>query len=357
MEQIERNIGEKFTYNGRTFVVKASQTCNECNINGICPKCTSNDFSKVLSSNELLKVFGHCSIGMRKDNTSVVFVYDDDANKDDNKSDSYNDYAIGTRFTHDGDTYEVVEDSDCRYCDAYSICSKSKDKIANKAFRHIFGNCSSDKRSDGKNVMFKKLVKDSTTISSTGGLEKQASSEAASDSSSSTDSNNDVQDVIPLYDNNNRLKTLNIGMPKGYEIDIEECDFAKGVIKFKKKYITIDDVYDKLNSTNIVSYAKYVKYTSGPSTEEELNKNNYLINLANLMDIAQYYNGDWKLNFKEFAPRYFIKFDITSNHFSVGHCMQTNSHCVYFKNKEDCQAVIDNPNFKEILNIIYGNKN
>jgi len=264
--------------------------------------------------------------------------------------------AVGSIVEYNGNKYKVLADLGCPDCSVISICpktcmhSRELPKLSPDTFDNIFGKCSFSERNDDQSVVFKE-IKDDTSTPFTGGLEQADSSEA----DAGTDNN--IQNVFPLYKDNNTVKTIVVDIPKDYEVDMETSSLVKGIINFKKKYINIGDVYDKLNSTNIVSYAKYVKYTSGPSTEEELNKNNYLINLANLMDIAQYYNGDWKLNFKEFAPRYFIKFDITSNHFSVGHCMQTNSHYVYFKNKEDCQAVIDNPNFKEILNIIYGNKN
>ena len=38
---------------------------------------------------------------------------------------------------------------------------------------------------------------------------------------------------------------LTIDIPKGMEIDIENSDFTKGVIKFRYKYITYNDIENK----------------------------------------------------------------------------------------------------------------
>lgn len=41
--------------------------------------------------------------------------------------------------------------------------------------------------------------------------------------------------------------------------------------------------------------------------------------------------------------------------YKVDHNWTTISNNIYFKNKKDAQAVIDNPNFKSILDAIYKN--
>lgn len=94
--------------------------------------------------------------------------------------------------------------------------------------------------------------------------------------------------------------------------------------------------------------------------EEMLKRNNdrlqpsKLVALSRLMNIAKYYNGDWKPNWSDKNEyKYFIiyKGDI----YKVDYYWATISNNIYFKNKKDAQAVIDNPNFRDILDAIYKN--
>ena len=82
---------------------------------------------------------------------------------------------------------------------------------------------------------------------------------------------------------------------------------------------------------------------------------NYFI--AKLIDIANYYNKDWKADFNnESTYKYVIQYNGIENkhtHYSVDYDVCLNRCCVYFKNQEDAQAVIDNPNFRDILDSIY----
>ena len=79
-----------------------------------------------------------------------------------------------------------------------------------------------------------------------------------------------------------------------------------------------------------------------------------LVALSKLMNIAKCYNGDWKPNWSDKNEyKYFIiyKGDI----YKVDYYWATISNNIYFKNKKDTQAVIDNPNFRDILDAIYKN--
>jgi len=258
--------------------------------------------------------------------------------------------AVGSIVTFaNGDKVKVVEKNSCNEC--YFGGSVACTFGNNEAVRKIIGNCAAAKRKDNKNIVFMPF---------TGGLEETVTDEGGHGTDThdvGININKDNMSVIPLYKNNNELLPININTPKEYVIDIDNSDFVKGIIKFKKKYITLADVYNKLIDTNVVGYAENIETPDKAMEEENFNKYNFMICFANLLDIAQYYNDGWNANFEEFGTRYFIRFDTASNHFSIGHCMQTNSHYVYFKNKEDCQAVIDNPNFKEILNTLYGSEN
>ena len=79
--------------------------------------------------------------------------------------------------------------------------------------------------------------------------------------------------------------------------------------------------------------------------------------IATLLDIANYYNKDWKPDFNNKTTyKYVIQYNGIENkhtHYSVDYDVCLNRCCVYFKNQEDAQAVIDNPNFRDILDTIY----
>lgn len=71
------------------------------------------------------------------------------------------------------------------------------------------------------------------------------------------------------------------------------------------------------------------------------------------MDIASYYNKGWNSNWHNGEPKYCIKLRISNDTFFVDRDTTINGDCIYFKNKEDAQSVIDNPNFRDILDEIY----
>lgn len=75
--------------------------------------------------------------------------------------------------------------------------------------------------------------------------------------------------------------TLTIEIPEGMEIDLENSDLTKGIIKFKKKDITYEDI--------LQAYATDFGGIRVP--------NHYIdkiIAISQLMNIAKYYNGNWK---------------------------------------------------------------
>lgn len=154
-------------------------------------------------------------------------------------------------------------------------------------------------------------------------------------------------------------RELKIQAPEGYEIDREKSTLD--CIKFKpiKKDITYEDVCNKLFKyfyyfTNehgeIDTYCGINR--SDPNNainKEQLEK---LLALNQLLNIAKYYNK----NTPEFNLRYRICYDSTDS------CYKAITYASYqyvlgivalFNDKEDAQAVIDNPNFREILDTIY----
>ena len=74
-----------------------------------------------------------------------------------------------------------------------------------------------------------------------------------------------------------------------------------------------------------------------------------------LMNIARYYNKDWEPDWDSFASKFSISFNHTSRKYIVDSSDSRISGNVLFERPEDAQAVIDNPNFRDILDTIYKN--
>lgn len=161
--------------------------------------------------------------------------------------------------------------------------------------------------------------------------------------------------------NNMETKEIKINVPEGYEIDEKNSTFE--CIKFKsiKKELTYEDVAEELFSgicyyTN--RHGEIVTTTGLTATEDKNNattkKQLYrLMALNQLLNIAEYYN---KKNPKKEKKIYCINFDKRNLEYFIQD--YTSSIVVrglipIFNNKEDAKAVIDNPNFKEILDLIY----
>ena len=219
---------------------------------------------------------------------------------------------IGEIFTYKGKSYQVVKSATCIKC-AFGkrVCSLLKSYI---------GQCASNTRTDKTSVMFKLI-------------------------------------------NNMEIKNnqLTIDVPEGYEIDKENSTFE--CIKFKpiKKYLTYKEIAEKLNKDicffiakgKIQSYAQYASYDN-PGVANSYRQIEKILAINQLMNIAKYYNGDWKPDFgNDKEDKYYIAFDTESSFYEVicGYIMSC--HIVYFKNRKDAQAVIDNPNFRDILDTIY----
>lgn len=200
---------------------------------------------------------------------------------------------IGEVFTYNGKTYQVVKSDTCMDCVFREYeCSILKPRI---------GLCTTCTRSDKTDVVFKEI-------------------------------------------NNMEIKNnqLTIDIPEGMEIDLENSDLAKGIVKFKKKNIIYEDVEDTLklgkNCKSII-----------------VNENNAskLVALSKLMNIARYYNKDWKPNCGEY--KYHITYNNEDNTYLLDYNSIYTLAIIYFKNRKDAQAVIDNPNFRDILDVVYKN--
>lgn len=156
-------------------------------------------------------------------------------------------------------------------------------------------------------------------------------------------------------------KEIKIQAPEGYEIDKENSTFER--IKFKpiKKDITYEDVCNTLfkNDTGyfVDQYGKVNFYNIGTNRFNANNAPNgrqlkKLLALNQLLNIAEYYNN---LHPKQGNYPYCITFEESCG-YSKG--IYDLNYPLYglvalFNQAEDAQAVIDNPNFREILDTIY----
>lgn len=127
---------------------------------------------------------------------------------------------------------------------------------------------------------------------------------------------------------------LIIDIPKGMEIDTKNTDEAKGVIMLRKK--------------KVITYEEIVKLGFSVDIKNKIEA------IQKLTNIAKYYNGDWKPEWNNRdEEKNYIYYGYTQNEYYVDDANTYNHGNVYFKNRADAQAVIDNPNFRPILDAIY----
>lgn len=156
-------------------------------------------------------------------------------------------------------------------------------------------------------------------------------------------------------------KELKIQVPEGYEIDKDNSTFE--CIKFKsiKKNITYKDVSNKLfgdyekiyyysDSCGDIQFCQVtnIEDANNATTAKQLKR---ILALNQLLNIAEYYN---KLHIR-IDDRFVILYDKRMQNYVI---VPDSPSYIFgvkaaFNRKEDAQAVIDNPNFREILDTIY----
>lgn len=164
-------------------------------------------------------------------------------------------------------------------------------------------------------------------------------------------------------------KEQKINIPEGYEIDEENSTFECIKFKPKKEYITIWDVYSAIHGNILKLYADAYPIHQGFPVRKSiaqvavsdlayLKKRGYhtiakYIAYGALLDIAKYYNGEewWP---EAIETKYFIDYDHKHEEYTIG---LDNTTCytfnIYFRRCKDVEEVIDNPNFREILDTLF----
>ena len=159
-----------------------------------------------------------------------------------------------------------------------------------------------------------------------------------------------------------KTKEVKIQVPEGYEIDKENSTFE--YIKFKpiKKNITYEEICEKLfkdsyhfidggGLINLYTGQKYKFNKNNASNHQQLKR---ILALNQLLNIAEYYN---RLHTK-IDKCYNILYDMRFKGYRVSTASAwyrngLTSIEALFNRAEDAQAVINNPNFREILDTIY----
>lgn len=206
---------------------------------------------------------------------------------------------IGEIFEFEGKTYEVAELPDyfCAFCDLEKECYSKRSYL-----EKVTGTCSPNNRKDTRSVCFKEIKKD-----------------------------------MEIKDNK-----LTINIPDWMEIDVGNCDFNAGVIKFKKKELTYEDIKASLKlNENMICISV------------DNNNSAKLSAINRLMCIAKFYNGNWKPNWNSVESKYCILYSNRAQCYITDYRTCFAADTVYFKLEKDAQAVIDNPNFREILDEIF----
>lgn len=157
------------------------------------------------------------------------------------------------------------------------------------------------------------------------------------------------------------IKEIKINIPKGYEIDKENSTFE--CIKFKpsKKYFTYKDICAKLFKENSPGYyvdpngrvqvTRAEAFITDPINAPIKKQLERLIALNQLMNIAYYYNGKqymrigYYIGYDKLDDKYFV--ENLDNDFT-----QKAEMTALFIDDKDAQAVIDNPNFRSILDTL-----
>lgn len=201
---------------------------------------------------------------------------------------------IGEVFTYNGKTYQVVKSDTCMEC----VFRENECSI----LRSRIGLCTTGARSDKTDVVFKEI-------------------------------------------NNMEIKNnqLTIDIPEGMEIDLENSDLTKGTIKFKPKNITYDDI--------LQAYATDFGGLRVPN--HCIDK---VLAISKLANIAKYYNKNWRPSW--ISPgqlKYYIYYSNENNKYQIGATTRCDYGAIYFRLRDYTQAVIDNPNFRDILDAIYKN--
>lgn len=248
------------------------------------------------------------------------------------KRNDVKEFAIGTKIEHNGKLYEVVKSNTCEDCSIANICSNCDrnsgnaigDVLSRDQRVSIFGECSEINRSDNTPIVFKEIPMNKLD-----------------------NINHNI--IQPLVEPDGTIKDLQIKAPYNYEIDMENSNLSKGIIKFKNKWMSIEDIYKLMN--------KYKMYCHRNSIAK-YDTDSILMAVANLIDIASYFNKDWHYDPTKEDVGYMIAYDnsVKEPHYitdKVNGATDVYYGNPIFREESVAKYVIDNPKFRYMLDKIF----
>lgn len=157
-------------------------------------------------------------------------------------------------------------------------------------------------------------------------------------------------------------KEFKVQIPVGYVIDEENSTFDKIVFKpspEKLDYRTVfkalycDEDFQLKTEHDGIDLHLGLKSISG-FEQDSVKRLDKVLSYFQLLNIARHFNGDWNPDWQSNEDKYHIasqkkKFMETPPGFVVMTTRILDYGTICFKNEEDAQAVIDNPNFRRIL--------
>ena len=155
-------------------------------------------------------------------------------------------------------------------------------------------------------------------------------------------------------------KEVKINIPEGYEIDKENSTFECIKFKSSKEYTTYKDVCVNLfaekyryyiDSFGVIYSTQLKAFISSPNMAPIKKQLERLLALNQLMNIAYYYNDKQYMR-----VGYYIKYDKLDDKYFVenldNNLIQEAGMTAMFIYAKDAKAVIDNPNFRGILDTL-----
>lgn len=155
-------------------------------------------------------------------------------------------------------------------------------------------------------------------------------------------------------------KEFKITIPEGYEIDKEkstfECikfkpiinptyeDIARSIFKNKSTFfINCDGDIMSVNENSVYS-------ESDPNNATNKKQLERLLAMNQLLNIAEYYNKK-----REETPSGYIILRASDGYLHTSRFSKNslNIQIPFFYSEEDAESVINNPNFKELLDLVY----
>ena len=171
-------------------------------------------------------------------------------------------------------------------------------------------------------------------------------------------------------------KELKITIPEGQEIDWQESAKQEKIV-FKKKKNTKPRSWEEYYEQQIANKKHGYYIDDGNCSVTEIMWNGYVrsdnwknvlpskelaeafLAMMQLMSLRKAWVGDWEpdwniSNWNTYREsKYYIYYKNSENKYKVGCATEVNWGNIYFKSRNNAQSVIDNPNFKSILDAIY----